>query len=202
MQDTADLKVRRYAAQRYRGIDQRIVNALESRLICRYLDDLTQPGDSVLDMPCGYGRFTEVALARGLRVTVGDIKPAMISYLRERLGQDIPGECLRSDALPHPDKSFDVSLCIRLMQHLHDPGQRRKTLCELARMSRRGVILTVYTETTLHRWIHSARRLKRLSRYDEAGLAEDLAASGLRIADAGRPIPFLHAQQVLKLIPA
>lgn len=193
-------KARNYMRRRYRSLDQRLVNALESRIITGFIDDLTQSGDTVLDVPCGYGRFTEYCLARQLDVTVVDIKPAMLTVLQEQLGA-LPGYCASSDSLPFPDNSFDVSICIRLMQHLHRPEQRRATLSELARVSRNGVVVTVYDQSRLHTFIHRSRKLKRLHRYTDAELNDDLNNAGLRIVESRRPLPGLHAQRVLKLAP-
>lgn len=191
-----------YAERRYRSLDQRLVHALESRLVLRYVDGLAEPGGRVLDMPCGCGRFTEPLLARGLAVSAGDAKPARLDMLAERVGGDVPRACLRSDDLPYGDDDFDAAVCVRLLQHLHDREERRATLGELARVARRGVVATVYMEAAPHRLVHAARRQKNLSRYDRARLAADLAAAGLRIRRMASPIPLLHAQTVLQLVPA
>ena len=199
---TPATRARRYAERRYRGLDQRLVHALESRLVLRYVDELAGRGEEVLDMPCGYGRFTGPLLRRGLVVSAGDADRARLDLLGELVEGEVPVRCLRSEALPFDDASFDATVCVRLLQHLKDPDQRRRTLAELARVSRRGVVATVYMRSAVHGAVHSARRQARLAHYDRAGLLRDLAAAGLRIRRMARPIPLLHAQTVLQLVPA
>ncbi|WP_353959890.1 class I SAM-dependent methyltransferase [Aquisalimonas lutea] len=193
---------RRYAERRYANPDQRLVHALETRVIRRYLLELTHPGDRVLDVPCGYGRCTESAWQGGREIVGADINPDMLSLFREHTGGRIPHLCTTSVALPFQDNAFDAALCVRLLQHLHDAEARRKTLAELARVTRHGVIITAYVHCPVHGAAHGVRRLKRLARYRLKELDDDVRSAGLRIARAQRPVSFLHAQLVLKLLPA
>ena len=56
--------VREYEKRRYRGLDQRIVHARETKIIRKMLAEAAKDAAGrdgmrrVLDMPCGYGRFT------------------------------------------------------------------------------------------------------------------------------------------------
>lgn len=197
-------RVRDYERRRYRGIDQRLVHEIESSIVERYLDELCWPRDSVLDIPCGYGRFVPALHDRADTTVCGDRKLAMLQRTRERLGHRLPAVQLLSSALPFADGSFDAVTCIRLMQHLHDPEQRQATLREFGRVTRRGAVITVYTDTWAHRAIHGARKLKRLTRDCLDDLEPRLADAGLRIRRQSRVLPVLHAQTVLLLerVPA
>lgn len=191
-------KARRYMERRYRTPDQRLVNALESRVIKRYVDAITRPGDSLLDLACGYGRFSEYGIRRGLRVTVADKNSAMLELVTSRLGP-VPSYCCRSHELPFEDGAFDAAICIRLIQHLRTADERRATLRELARVTRGDVVVSVYDNSVLHGLIHRSRKLKRLHRYSAESLQEELAGCGLRIIHQARPLHALHAQRVLLL---
>lgn len=192
-------RVRRYERKRYRSLDQRLVNYLESRIIEAYLDVLCWPSDSVLDMPCGYGRFVPALRSRAGTVVCGDRKAAMLTRTRERMGDQTSGVRLLSDGLPFSDGSFDAVTCIRLFQHLHDNDQRQRTLAEIGRVARRGAVITVYLDSPVHRLIHGARRLKRLTRDRMDRLEHQLGQCGLRIRRHSRILPALHAQTILLL---
>ncbi|MEX1081499.1 MAG: class I SAM-dependent methyltransferase [Halofilum sp. (in: g-proteobacteria)] len=189
-----------YADGRFKNLDQRIVHALESRAAFRYLDQLVGPGGSVLDMPAGCGRFTEPLLQRGLAVTAVDPKQDRLDYLASTASGKVELHCLFGENLPFADDEFDASFCIRLFQHIRDREQRVAILAQLGRVSRRGVVATVYMDSRMHRLIHGMRRLKRLARYNRASLEEEFAAGGLQIQSISRPIPG-HAQTVVQAIP-
>lgn len=195
-----DARATDYADKRFRKLDQRVVHALESRLALRYLDELTQAGSSVLDMPAGCGRFIEPLLKRDMAVTAGDCKQARLDVLAARAPGEVTVRHLRGEALPFEDGSFAAGICIRLLQHLHERSERRAVLAELARVTREGVVATVYMHSRAHHLVHSLRRQKRLVRYERAMLESDVAAAGLRVRRMARPIP-LHAQTVLQLVP-
>jgi len=192
-------RVRNYERRRYKSLDQRLVNHLESRIIERYLDELCLPGGSILDIPCGYGRFVPVLRQRAATVVGGDRKLAMLQRMRERFEQEVGVVQMLSSALPFTDDSFDVVTCIRLMQHIHAADDRWATYAEIARVASRGAVVTVYLDTFAHRFVHRARRLKRLTRDRLDELEARLPALGLRLRNHARILPGLHAQMVLQL---
>jgi SAM-dependent methyltransferase len=76
----------------------------------------------VLECGCGAGRFTEVLLGRGARVTSIDLSAAV-----DANGANFPPDerhrIARADilALPFPPRSFDVVFCLGVIQHTPDP---------------------------------------------------------------------------------
>lgn len=199
MQDANMAAVRRYEYRRYRGLDQQLVHRIESRIIEGFLDELCWPRDRVLDIPCGYGRFVPAIHARSGSTVCGDRKLAMLQRTRERFGERTPAVQLLSAALPFTDESFEAVTCIRLLQHIHDSEERQATLSEIGRVARRGAIVTLYTHAWAHRFIHGARKLKRLTRDHMETLESQLASAGMRIRRQARVLPGLHAQTVLLL---
>ena len=198
--DSSRAKMRTYREKRYSKLDQRIVHGIEARIINRHLDRVVKPGDAVLDMPVGYGRFLGDLLGRSDNVVGSDHQMAMLELSRESHGAELPVVLNDCGALPFADASFDLVTCIRLFQHLHDPDLRRRTLTEIGRVTRRHAIVTTYLQSAFHRWLHDRRKkLKRLTYHTEASLAEDLAAAGLRVVSARHSIPGLHAQYILLL---
>lgn len=115
----------------------------------------------VLDAPCGLGRMGDLLAARGGRVVSLDISPDMARSVAAQGGRAAQAELER---LPLADRAVDGALCFRFLHHVPSREARVAIYRELARVSRRFVVLS---------WFHpfSAHRLRRW-----------LGASGARVA--------------------
>jgi ubiquinone/menaquinone biosynthesis C-methylase UbiE len=196
-----------YDRQRFTGWVGRLFDFLEKRAIRRLLrTPLRQKPDlSMLDLPCGTGRITELLLELGTHVTAGDISAEMMEVARARLGDRYPHLQLRRldlDRLDLPDRSFDLVTCVRLFHHLDSPS-RRRVLSELARASRRYVLVNVSLSTFFYRL---RRRLKRLlgqgvSRESSTpqNILEEARAAGLVLRDSAFAARWLSEDLVLLL---
>jgi ubiquinone/menaquinone biosynthesis C-methylase UbiE len=177
----------------------RVIDALEKRAFRRALRHVRgiMPQPSVLDIPCGTGRITELLLAQGLTVLGGDISEPMIEIARGKLaplGHQIAFRRLDVDNLDLPDRSFDVITCIRLLNHLM-PRERARALHEMSRVSRRFVIANVSFVSPLYR---VASRLKSTfgivqpkEPWTWHELHEQGSDAGLRIRDYFHELPLL-----------
>src|SRR4029450_1642959 len=98
-------------------------------------------------------------------------------------------------ALPFIDSLFDSVLCIRLLHHRYSDAERQHILGELARVSRRFVIISFYRSTLLHtvarHWRGSRGRLAMMTLPHLRELAQ---ASGLQIERVYSLLRFCHAQ--------
>ena len=154
--------VREYERKRYRGLDQRIVHSREDKLIGRLLDEAlagVPAGRSarLLDLPCGYGRFTGRLLERGGEVSTSDLSIEMVRRTREHFGA--PGAVANAaQGLPFKSGAFDAVLSIRFFHHLHAPEARAVVLSEFAWITSNWAIISFYQESGLHA---SQRRLRR-----------------------------------------
>jgi ubiquinone/menaquinone biosynthesis C-methylase UbiE/tRNA A-37 threonylcarbamoyl transferase component Bud32 len=98
---------------------------------------------TVIDLPCGTGRFTGHLARAGFEVIGSDIsvemmqQAAMLASVRH---ENIKGY-VRADAeaLPFKSKSTDCLMSIRFLFHV-DPETRRRMLREFGRVSRRWII--------------------------------------------------------------
>src|SRR4029450_12486148 len=85
-------------------------------------------------------------------------------------------------ALPFIDSLFDSVLCIRLLHHRYSDAERQHILGELARVSRRFIIISFYRFTLLHtvarHWRGARGRLAMMTVSHVRRLAQ---ASGLQI---------------------
>ncbi len=117
---------------------------------------------TILDLPCGAGRLTPTLARVADRVVCADLAGPMIDEARDATaGIARPRDGLqfvRSSALrmPFADKSFDVVVCWRLLQHLRNAADRAALFREMARVARHAVILSFSDSGT---WRARFRRL-------------------------------------------
>jgi ubiquinone/menaquinone biosynthesis C-methylase UbiE len=127
------------------------INMSEMTVVSRLLDDIPAGGRAIAcDVGCGSGRFLfdlrrRYGKAVGCDFSMGLLKKAAAHK---------PGspELIQSEIehLPFKDGSFDILLCVRVIQHL-GPGQQQAAVIEMARVLKRGgrLILMTYNALTL-----------------------------------------------------
>ena len=96
----------------------------------------------ILDVGTGCGDIP-LAFARRGWPTVGvDANPEVLAIAMRRTADEPAIELVAADAraLPFDDGAFDVAHCSLLLHHL-DPHDAVRTLCELGRVSTRGVVI-------------------------------------------------------------
>lgn len=104
-------------------------------------------GKHVLECGCGAGRFTEILLGQGARVTSIDLSSAVESNA-ESFPAGPAHRIAQADILklPFPSQSFDVVLCLGVVQHTPSP---KATIAALYRHLAPGGSLVIdhYTYT-------------------------------------------------------
>ncbi|MFH1773606.1 MAG: class I SAM-dependent methyltransferase [Methanobacteriota archaeon] len=115
-----------------------LIKRLEQAEVRRILS-LTKVADkSVLDIGCGYGKFSKLWNERGAKIVVGmDFSKKMLEQARKK------SDCffLIGDAfrIPFKDSSFDLVTCIGVANYY---GNVETLLREISRVSRNEVIIT------------------------------------------------------------
>ncbi len=96
-------------------------------------------GKNVLEAGCGAGRFTEVMLDAGAMVTAIDLSSA-VEACRDNNASHPNLQLAQADILqlPFAEKSFDICVCIGVVQHT---PSSRQTLAALARQIKPGGML-------------------------------------------------------------
>jgi 2-polyprenyl-3-methyl-5-hydroxy-6-metoxy-1,4-benzoquinol methylase len=91
-------------------------------------------GCDVLEAGCGAGRFTEVLLDRGARVTSVDLSAA-VDANRENFPPNGRHRIAQADILSPPfhPRSFDLVFCLGVVQHTPDPEETVAALYEQVR---------------------------------------------------------------------
>jgi SAM-dependent methyltransferase len=121
----------------------------------RWPEDLS--GETVLELGCGAGRFTEVLLAAGAEVWAIDASSA-VDAARANLGEHGRLHLAQADLfdLPFEPGAFDRVLCFGVIQHTPDPQRAFLTACSFGG----DIAADVYrTQPYVDRW--SAKALWR-----------------------------------------
>jgi len=143
----------------------------------------------LLDVPSGYGRMNQLFAERGGRPVSIDISADM---LREACAGGGRGALAELERLPLADRSVEGSVCFRFLHHVPTREQRIAMLRELARVSRRFVVIT---------WFHplSVHHLRRLFSRDNdryaltrGQLESEARAAGLELEAFRAQAPFLR----------
>jgi SAM-dependent methyltransferase len=153
---------------------------------------------TILDLPCGTGRFTGGLAREGYEVIGSDISMEMLAKaakIEVQLPPNAPGAVrgylqANGEHLPLKNDSLDCVVCIRFMMHV-DEATRVRILTEFARVSRRWVIVD-YRHKYTFRYVlsHTFGKLglgrTPLDRVSTKGLHDEFKRAGLAIREIVR----------------
>jgi len=130
------------------------VKRYESELLLALLDPL--PGESILDVGCGTGIFTQDILGCGARVTGVDVSIPMLNRAITRLGDaGLNGICADMSALPFADNSFDKVYAMTVIEFA---ANAERVIAELNRVARKGGLVVVTTLNSLSPWAEQRQK--------------------------------------------
>ncbi|WP_449349827.1 class I SAM-dependent methyltransferase [Streptomyces shaanxiensis] len=136
-----------------------------------FLLNKIRPGQRVLDMGCGTGRFTVPMAELGADVTGLDLSRAMLDMARDKLSaQGLEADLREGDmaALPFPDESFDVVTSMLALMHI--PLQDRPAVfAEVRRVLRPGGRMLLGVKNTLIEQFFKADRFASVDVTDVTG---------------------------------
>jgi SAM-dependent methyltransferase len=218
-------EVEDYEHKRYKGIDQRIVHMRETQILrkifrCidrekrRHPGDIPgtgrarQPAEMVLDLPCGYGRFTGMFQDRGLKIVCSDLSFFMVKRTKEKGGPLLGRSGIVADAvqgLPFKDNIFDRIFSIRFFHHLHDAEDRHAVLKEFCRISRDWVVLSFYRRNLLHSLQRKFRKMikggkRQIRMISSREFRDEAEKEGLRILKMFPLIRGIHSYWMVLLM--
>lgn len=98
-------------------------------------------GKLVLEAGCGAGRFTEVLLKKGAYLVSSDLSSA-VEVNQENFPQNEHHMVIQADIndMPFEDESFDVVVCLGVIQHTPSP---EKTIEDLFKLVKKGGTLVI-----------------------------------------------------------
>lgn len=116
------------------GFYNRLIHFCQRRALEPWLK--AAPGMRVLDVGCGVGRWSRLLAARGACVTGVDLSPTMIAEARRRAAASgLAGRCrflVQDSAALDTAGSFDLILCVTVLQHILDVRALRSALRRMA----------------------------------------------------------------------
>ena len=186
-----------YAGQRWtETAHARKTNAWEMRTVAELLDR-ARPLSSVLDLPCGHGRFAELLGQRTERLIQGDLAAAMLRRREGGSREAVQGSLLE---LPLRDGAIELAFCFRVLHHFPEPELRARAIAELGRVSRRWVLTSYYDAGSFPVLRDRLRgRERTLTSCSSADFDKEAAAAGLRVV-ARRYRRRWFSQQVIVLL--
>ena len=197
-----------YDGRRFISLGGRLFDKAEKRAIADCLDAAEQvsPIREMLDLACGTGRISEFLASRGYQLTCGDISDEMLRVAKARLeaAGAVDTIFLNVDIyqVDQPSAHFDCVSAFRLFQHLTSE-QRAKALREMARISRRFVLVNVMHTSIYYGLVRKLRRA--LGRYStrytssQAETDRELGYAGLRLVKSIFTQPGFNGNRVLLL---
>jgi SAM-dependent methyltransferase len=133
-------------------------------------------GKQVLEAGCGAGRFTEVLLKEGARVTSIDLSEA-VEANQDNCPQGVRHRIAQADILrlPFSPRQFDVVFCLGVIQHTPSP---ERTIAALYSQVRPGGLLVIDHYAYTLSWFTKTAPLFR------AILRRVSPATGLHVTDS------------------
>lgn len=137
--------IRAYYNQTVETEWNRIANRAEFLLTCRFIDRFVKPGDRVLDIGGGPGRYSFYLAEKGCDVTLFDLSDANVAFAAEKAKeQGLRMDTVRGDARD-ADKlisgPFDHILLMGPLYHLLTEGDRIQAVNASLRLLKPGGVL-------------------------------------------------------------
>ncbi len=123
----------------------RIADRPEFLLTCRYLDRYIKPGERILDIGGGPGRYSIYLAKRGCRVTLFDLAEENVRFALERAGDEgvtidaVCGDAREADRLV--SGQFDHVLIMGPLYHLLDEKDRERAVWAELKLLKPGGLL-------------------------------------------------------------
>jgi len=201
------MDVEEYKRTRYKGIDQKVVNKRERKILEKIFESIEEKSISILDVPCGYGRFSELLLEKSLNLTSADVSfPMVLTTRKYSPSPNSPHHFLVGDIkhLPLKDNSFDCIVTIRLFQHILKSSSRYQILKELHRVAKKFVILSFYRYNLLHsveRWVRCRIKNvnKKISMLPLGNFEKELSSIGFKVLNLFPVMRYFHAHNIVLL---
>lgn len=114
----------------------------------RYVEKYIKPGDRVIEIGAGTGRYSHALARRGYAVDAVELVRHNIEVFRENTSPDETITIIQGNALDlsaFPDNGYDVTLLLGPLYHLYSPEDKRRAIGEAVRVTKPGgVIFAAY----------------------------------------------------------
>lgn len=132
--------------------DGRLLNPwgrVEYETTMHYIKRYLEPKAKVLEVGAATGRYSVTLAAEGFDVTAVELLEHNLEILRKKITPDMTIRALQGNALNLSmleSESFDLTLVLGPMYHLYTEADKKQTLSEALRVTKRGgVVIAAYT---------------------------------------------------------
>ena len=153
------------------SLSRRLSNWWETRMARKALRLAGHP-ESILDLPCGTGRFWELLAADPKRkLYAADYSEAMLTVARTHRPAALVQrfEIFQSSAfaIQLPDQAVENIFCMRLLHHIGEAEDRLRILQEFHRVARETVCLSLWVDGNYKAWkrVRAERRRPKRKRF-------------------------------------
>lgn len=189
---------RGYYDKHEQGVGRRLSNWRERNIAREALRMAGNPA-SVLDLPCGTGRFWSLlADDPTRRIYAADYNQSMLDVAMHRrpreLTERIEAFQCSAFAIPKPDNFVESVFCMRLLHHIGKSEDRLAILREFGRVASDSVIVSLWVDGNVKAFKRRRLEARRRSHADEgrgyqnrfvlprATVEREFQQAGLRIA--------------------
>jgi 2-polyprenyl-3-methyl-5-hydroxy-6-metoxy-1,4-benzoquinol methylase len=171
----------------------RYIECCQRRALLPWLSRVAPGTSAALDVGCGVGRWSLELAARGHEVTGVDLSPYMIERAQMTAAAADAARCsfVLGDAITlQLGRTFDLIVCVTVLQHILDPAQARAALLRLGSHLAPGgtlVLLEAAPTRSTARCDTAVFRARTFDWYVDALHAAGLRVTALRGVD---PMPF------------
>ena len=135
---------------------------VEYAITCRYLDRYIKPGDKILDIGGGPGRYTLYLAEKGCAVTLLELSDANVAFAKERADEQrlqikfVSGDACFADTLVNGQ--YDHVLLMGPLYHLPDEADRIKaTNAAMKLLKKGGILYSAFISSFAAAWDYLAR---------------------------------------------
>ena len=133
-------------------LDPNPLVALEHRILSEHLNLI--PGERLMDLGTGTGRWVEHALSHDIRAIGVDLCPEMLAVAATKCGVRGRLACADVCSLPFPSQSVDVAVCSLALGYI---DRLDLAFLEMARIARRIYISDLHPDAVRSGWVRSFR---------------------------------------------
>lgn len=157
-----------YYQKHRQGLGRRLSSWREVQL-ARHALCLAGSPDSVLDLPCGAGRFWPMLMEKPSRLVIAaDYSVGMLGVARTTYPDYCPSRisCLQTSAfaIDLPDNAVDCIFSMRLLHHIGEQPHRRQLLNEFHRVTRETVLISLWVDGNYKAWRRRRLEARRRAR--------------------------------------
>lgn len=190
-----ELHAKAYFHKHSQGLARKLSNWRDQQIARKALKIAGNP-TSVLDVPCGTGRFWNVLTENPDRtVFASDNSQKMIDiglqYRGNQLTKKIQTFQASAFSLPVGDCYVDTIFCIRLLHHIGRSEDRLKLLREFHRVTKSTVIISLWVDGNVKAWRREKLEYSRAKReyqnrfvIPQQIIENEFLQAGFRIKDA------------------